>query len=139
MTTLKIRGLFASLALSALFMVGSVATAHANGTDKEKEKKNETKVEAPKKLVTQTWYFTGTSSDNPELASNYSLSSTGLPPCGLAEDVICQIEAPEESGLPKMDAPVDGTTVQLQIRAAHQSISDNNPTPNTTVKEFRSE
>lgn len=94
----------------------------------------------PTKLVNQTWYFTGDLSDDPELASNYSSSPSGLPPCGVTEEVICQIEAPDDgTGKPKMDEPVDGTTVQLQIREAHQSIADGDPQENTTVKAFREE
>lgn len=92
-----------------------------------------------KVLENKVWYFTGDSQSDPEDASNYTLSPANLPPCGILEEVICKIEAPEEAGAPKMDATIEGTTVKLQIRAAHQSILANNPTPNSTVKEFRAE
>lgn len=91
MTTLKIRGLFASLALSALFMVGSAATAHANETDKEKEKKNQPKVEA-KTLAPQWYVLQGT---NPNDATQYAPlnpEENPEPDCEEGNDV-CAIKA----------------------------------------------
>jgi len=103
-------------------------------------KNDEVKVDKEAKvLLNDTWYFTGSTSDDPELASNYSLSSTGLPPCGATKEVICQIQAPNSGGQPDMNAPVDGTTVQQQIHDAQESIKDGVPTENTTVTGFRPE
>lgn len=133
MSTLKINRLRTGIVLSFLMLISTFFFVNAM------DKKEMVKV-VNQPLINQTWYFTGSASDNPELASNYSSSPAGLPTCGLAQEVICQITAPDDgTGKPKMDAPVDGTSIQLQIRAAHQSITDNNPATNSTVLEFRAE
>lgn len=133
MGTLKINRLRTGMLLSFFLLIGTFFAVKAM-----EKKEFEKTVSQP--LVNQTWYFTGSASDNPELASNYSSSPAVLPTCGLAQEVICQINAPDDgTGKPKMDAPVDGTSIQLQIRAAHQSIINNNPATNSTVLEFRAE
>lgn len=139
MATLNIKALSAGISLFALCMVGTVS-AKTNTHEGEKKEK-EVKVETAKALVNETWYFTGGSNDNPELATNYSLSSSGLPNCGaINREVICQIEAPDDgTGKPNMSASVDGTTVQQQIHDAQESLEDGTPTENTTVKGFRPE
>lgn len=134
MATLKNNGLRACIALMVLlFGVFMVVKA----TDNKEERVGET---SSKKLVNVTWYFTGSASDDPELASNYSLTQDPNKLCDSDNpEVICQIQAPNNGGQPNMSAPVAGTTVQLQVRAAHQSIEDGTPAENETVTAFRPE
>lgn len=137
MTVMKSYWLRAGILL-IVFVLGVFILVGATESDKEAIK-TETKV--VKKLINETWFFTGGVSDNPELASNYSLSDSGLPNCGAVNrEVICQIQAPDDgNGKPDMNAPVDGTTVQQQIHEAQEALEDGNPTENTTVKGFRPE
>ncbi|WP_437920275.1 hypothetical protein [Sphingobacterium sp. LRF_L2] len=99
----------------------------------------ESKVEVPaaKALATQTWYFTGTSSDNLNAATNYSPNPVSGKPCGSTAQVVCRIEAPADpsnSSLPDMEAEDDnGTTIAQHINNAQSSLSAND-----VVKAFRS-
>lgn len=134
MATLKNNWLRAGLAMIILFL-GAFFVVKA--MDNKKENVRET---SSKKLVNVTWYFTGSADDNPELASNYSLTQDPNKSCDSSNpEVICEIQAPNNGGQPDMNAPVAGTTVQLQIRAAHQSIADGTPSANETVTAFRPE
>ncbi|MBE8721918.1 hypothetical protein [Sphingobacterium pedocola] len=101
MITLKSKGLFASLALSVLFMVGSAATAHANETDKEKEKKNQPKVEA-KTLAPQWYVFNGNPNDpsqleDPSFYAPYTPTMTNPEPACEDGTNLCAVKAEPNS------------------------------------------
>ncbi|MEI2275604.1 hypothetical protein OHD16_26010 [Sphingobacterium sp. ML3W] len=116
--------------------------ANAQSIKNEKEVKADKEVKASKEtklvLANQTWYFTGSSSDNPTTPSLYTTTphSDG---CPTPLQRICTIEAPDNgSGQPDMSAPVlPGKTVADQINDAKDSLNTSSPQTNETVSSFR--
>ena len=90
---------------------------------------------APKTVMTDIWYFQG---GNPELADSYSKIPVTGKPCGLAEETICQILAPEDGSTahPDLNANAGSKTVLQHIKDAVSSIPGT-PTPNDAVTSFR--
>lgn len=118
MRTLKSKGLFASLALSVLFMVGSAATAHANEPDKEKEKKNQPKVEA--KTLAPQW-FVYSASSHPTNASD-AKNQNNYTPVGDPSDLcdgatnLCAILAEPDLSNPSNPRPlITGQQIETEI------------------------
>lgn len=113
MHTLKSKGLFASLALSVLFMVGSVATAHANEPDKGKDKEKKEKVvvtrwfniasfDASDPSDKSTQILGAELTSPPSNATNPSLCSTGNPagnPCAVQLELDASIPEEEIQGM----------------------------------------
>ena len=125
-----------------IMVVGISLSANAQSIKSEKDVKGEKEVKARKDTkvlrANQTWYFTGTSSDNPTTPSLYTTTphSDG---CPTPLQRICTIEAPDNgSGQPDMSASVlPGKTVADQINDAQASLSTSNPQTNETVSSFR--
>lgn len=122
--------------------LGISLSANAQSIKNEKDIKGEKEVKTEKetkaKRANQTWYFTGTSGDNPTTPSLYTATphSDG---CPTPLQRICTIEAPDNgSGQPDMSAPVlPGKTVADQINDAKASLSTPSPQTNETVSSFR--
>ncbi len=130
MVTLKNNGLRACIALMVILFGVFVAV-------KAMERKEEVKAE-PKSLVNQTWYFNGTSSDDPTDESLY-VTTPPSDGCITPYQKICEVQAPDDgNGHPDMDAPVGSQTVRDQINAAQASLSNpGGPSTNSTVTAFR--
>lgn len=125
-----------------IMTLGISLSANAQSIKSEKEGQVEKEVKAAKETkvvrANQTWYFTGSSSDNPTTPSLYTTTphSDG---CPTPLQRICTIEAPDNgSGQPDMSAPVlPGKTVADQINDAKNSLNTSSPQTNETVSSFR--
>ena len=112
----KITVLGLGLSLCALL---SIAFAHSNRMDAEIAKTSD--------ALPLVWYFNG---DDPLEPSDYTLTSGS---CGGTPQTVCSIEAPNNGGQPML-----GTSQIADIEDALESIENNKPTANGTVKSFRS-
>lgn len=112
----KITVLGLGLSLCALL---SLSFAHSNRMDAE--------IATTSNALPLVWYFNG---DDPLEPSDYTLTSVS---CGGTPQTVCTIEAPNNGGQPML-----GTSQIADIEDALESIENNKPTANGTVKSFRS-
>ena len=129
------------LRTSTLILLGLVMAFGAQSFNNKEEVKVEKK---PAKVVTnQTWYFIGTSSDDPTDASKYSTSLPSGKSCNSAPfQTVCEIQAPanpSNSSQPDMNHLVSSSqTVEQRIEEAIQSLEPTEtPLENETVTAFR--
>jgi len=112
----KITVLGLGLSLCALL---SIAFAGSNKMDAASA--------VPSDALPLVWYFNG---DDPLDASDYTLTAGS---CGGTPQTVCTIEAPNNGGQPLM-----GSSQISDIQDALESIENDDPTTNDTVKSFRS-